>query len=131
DVMTVLQMPLSERTPRHQRLLSKYYLSIAPELDELRQRFNRLTVEREILSGRVPTTLVSQATAPREIRVLRRGDWMDDTGAVVQPGLPNCFGSGREPEDGRRMTRLDLANWLVAPDQPLTARVFVNRLWKM
>jgi hypothetical protein len=66
---------------------------------------------------------------PREMRVLARGNWMDDSGAVVEPTTPrflNPLGV-----QGRRATRLDLANWLVSRDNPLTARVYVNRAWKM
>jgi hypothetical protein len=47
----------------------------------------------------------------------------------VQPALP-AFLSTAAPSD-KRLTRLDLAEWLVARDNPLTARVFVNRLWKL
>jgi hypothetical protein len=53
---------------------------------------------------------------------------MDKSGAVVEPGVPSFF-EQLEQED--RATRLDLANWLVDPENPLTARVFVNRLWKL
>jgi hypothetical protein len=53
---------------------------------------------------------------------------MDDSGEVVEPAIPVFL--GRLPTDGRRATRLDLANWLVSLQNPLTARVFVNRLWR-
>jgi hypothetical protein len=79
-------------------------------------------------------TMISRAVAPRATRILRRGDWMDEGGALVVPGVPASLGalSGRAatPGDGLpRATRLDLARWLVERDNPLTARVLVNRLW--
>jgi hypothetical protein len=77
----------------------------------------------------LPHCLVSVALAkPRTVRILPRGNWMDDSGEVVQPALPRYLAP--TPAEGRRLTRLDLAQWLVAKDNPLTARVFVNRLWK-
>jgi hypothetical protein len=47
---------------------------------------------------------------------------------VVQPGVPDFLAPLDKKE---RATRLDLAKWVVSPDNPLTARVFVNRLWKV
>src|SRR5690606_33939534 len=64
------------------------------------------------------------------IRILPRGDWMDDSGPVVTPGVPE-FLDPRFDVGDRRATRLDLARWLTDPRHPLTARVFVNRLWKL
>ena len=74
--------------------------------------------------------LVSQPDTPRTVRVLPRGDWQNDTGEVVEPGVPAFLPQPANP-DGHRLSRLDLAQWIVARDNPLTARVFVNRLWKM
>ena len=63
----------------------------------------------------------------RESHVLVRGVW-DKKGDVVQPAvLPAVF---RQPVDQTK-TRLELAKWLVAPENPLTARVVVNQLWQL
>lgn len=72
--------------------------------------------------------LVTRATEPRLTRILPRGNWMDDSGEVVEPQTPHFL---KPLAAAGRPTRLDLANWLVDRDNPLTARVMVNRLWKM
>jgi len=65
---------------------------------------------------------------PRKTYVLDRGDFLSPR-QEVQPGTLSIFGSLRP----RSATpdRLDLANWLVAPGNPLTARVAVNHVWKL
>jgi hypothetical protein len=86
---------------------------------------------REILECRDARafTMVTQSTTPMEVRVLPRGNWQDTTGPVVEPAVPRAL---PQPPGvpGRRLNRLDLARWLTAPENPLTARVFANRLWK-
>jgi hypothetical protein len=89
-------------------------------------------LNREILecrNGFVPT-LVTEATTNRLItRVLPRGNWQDESGPIVEPAVPH-FLPQPKLKGANQLTRLDLAHWLVAPENPLTARAFVNRLWK-
>src|SRR5207248_5626658 len=71
-----------------------------------------------------------EAVPPRTVRVLARGNWLDDTGDIVQPQVPVAPAPALNVK-GLRATPLDLADWLFTPEQPLTSRVFVNRLWKL
>jgi hypothetical protein len=77
-------------------------------------------------------TIVTVAAPPRVTRVLSRGNWQDESGMIVQPSPPGFLVAGKAPPapDAPRQTRLDLANWIVSRDNPLTVRTFVNRLWK-
>jgi hypothetical protein len=75
-------------------------------------------------------TMVTQSVTPRTIRVLPRGNWLDESGPIVSPSVPQFLGTLET--NGKRATRLDLANWLLDVDNGiggLTARVFVNRFW--
>lgn len=83
---------------------------------------------RECRRGRA-FTLVTVARDPLVTRVLRRGNWQDEGGDLVQPLVPHFLPQIPNPEK-RRLTRLDLARWLVSPENPLTSRAVMNRLWK-
>lgn len=102
--------------------------------DPKKKAFDRAKKEKANFEKTIPTVLVSQSVKPREMRLLPRGNWQDDSGPVVQPGFPATLSVGGldviAPETGR-LQRTDLAKWMTHPDNPLVARVFVNRLWKL
>ena len=127
-VLDALRKETGKRSADESALIAAHYRTVAPELEETRRRLQRLDGERLYLLGAIPMTLVAEATAPRTMRVLPRGNWMDDSGEIVTPSAPHFL---RQIVASGRATRLDLANWITAPDNPLTARVFVNRLWKL
>jgi len=81
------------------------------------------------LVSSIPRVLVTTAGPPRTVRLLPRGNWLDESGPVMTPNTPSFLPP--LPKKAERYTRLDLAHWTVAPENPLTARVFVNRLWKL
>lgn len=77
-------------------------------------------------------SLVAQAVPADKIpvtHVLPRGAWMNPAEEVT-PAVPAFLPHASMKADGSRLTRLDLARWLTAKENPLTARQFSNRLWK-
>jgi hypothetical protein len=128
DVAAVLAVEAAKRNPKQKETLDKYYRSIAPELKEVREKITALQQERgRVLAGTL--TLVTTAATPRTIRILPRGNWLNDSGEIVTPGVPASLAPVHST--GQRANRLDLAHWLTAAENPLTARVFVNRLWML
>ena len=74
----------------------------------------------------IPTVMVMRDEMPRQTRLLTRGIY-DQPGDPVEPGTPSSLPP--LPEE-YPPNRLGLAKWLVSGDNPLTARVVVNRLWR-
>ena len=74
----------------------------------------------------VEVMVMEDRPAPRDSFVLKRGAW-DQHGDKVAPGVPDLLGKlpADVPPD-----RLGLAKWLVSAENPLTARVIVNRYWQ-
>ena len=127
-LVQALQTPTDKRTESQQTALLAHFRATSAELAPVRAEIARLEAEKKKLETALPQTLVTTSVAPRTMRVLARGNWLDDSGEVVQPGTPASLPPLTFA--GKRATRLDLAKWLTAKENPLTARVFVNRLWK-
>ena len=77
-----------------------------------------------------PTMMVMAEMTPRRTTfVLERGQYDRPTDIDVTPGIPEVLGD--LPQVSPAATRLTLARWLVSKENPLTARVAVNRYWQM
>ena len=102
---------------------------------ESREAFAPLTAkleairkEREALDKATPGTFVFRdLPKPRESFVMIRGQY-DSPGEKVVPDTPTVLPPLRKA--GERGNRLDLARWIVSRENPLTARVAVNRFWQ-
>lgn len=81
-------------------------------------------------AAKVDVMVLAERPEPRTTHVLLRGVW-DAKGDVVGPGTPAVLGPFSTMLPGRPASRLDLANWLVGPTNPLTARVIVNHVWQL
>jgi Protein of unknown function (DUF1553)/Protein of unknown function (DUF1549)/Planctomycete cytochrome C len=128
EVADALVIEPAQRNEAQTKAVQEHLLVTAPAMIELQQQVADAEAARLRVEESAPLTVVSKSVSPREIRVLPRGNWLDDSGEVVQPAIPAFL--GQLPAEGR-LTRLDLANWLCTPENPLTSRTMVNRLWSL
>lgn len=129
DVAEALLTEQGSRSPEQAEAVTNYYVSQSIEMVALQDEIAKQESKRKSAFESAPETVVSKSVTPRTIRILRRGNWMDDSGDVVEPAIPAFLGSLET--DGARATRLDLAEWLCRGDNPLTARTMVNRVWSL
>jgi hypothetical protein len=129
DILATLLLEPDRRSERQRDALAKSYRLIAALLDVKRKELAERQKQKDAVTKIIPRTLITVAIPPRTIRVLPRGNWLDDSGEMVEPGVPTSLAALNVSE--RRANRLDLVHWLTTPDNPLVARVFVNRLWKL
>jgi mono/diheme cytochrome c family protein len=124
DVLAIVDTPTADRRAEAQAKLAGYYRSIAPELNPVRKQIAELDKSRP----KIPTLPIMSelpANKRRVTRVLVKGNFLVP-GETVEAGTPAAL----HPlaKDAPR-NRLGLARWLVDPENPLTARVMVNRFW--
>ena len=128
-VIEAIQVDTFVRTASQREQIAAEYRRITPALDGIRNQMADLRKQKADIEAQIPYSLTTVSTQPRTTRVLPRGNWMDDSGDIVEPMIPGFLGD--LGVKNRRPTRLDLAKWVVSTDNPLTARAFVNRLWAL
>jgi hypothetical protein len=127
-IRKALAVAAEKRTPALKQTLSKYYRE---NVDGALNRANAAVAEaRKKLADfqkTIPNTMVMRELAqPREAFILKRGEY-DKRGDKVQRALPAAL---PPLPAGAPLNRLGLARWIVSPQNPLTARVWVNRAWE-
>lgn len=124
DVLAIIDTPAATRTPEQQAKLAAHYRTLAPSLKPLRDEIAAAEKARPA----APTVPVMQELPENQRRasfIMVKGNFLSK-GDAVEPALPTAL---HKIEANVPQNRLAVVDYLLHPDNPLTARVAVNRFW--
>jgi len=126
NIRELLALPLEQRTPEQTAALSNYYVNRDSKAKELAAEIKQLQARVDAPPTMRARVIAQRTEKPRKSHILHRGDFLDPQ-AEVTPGtlavLPALKPRGAMPD------RLDLARWLISPENSLARRVMANQLW--
>ncbi len=123
NVRRILAVPIAQRTAEQQREVFRYYRTTVREFAETNKAANDLLKQ---WPAPATTLVVTPRATSRETHIFNRGDWKRP-GETVTPGTPSFL---HPFPAGAPRNRLGLGQWLAEKNNPLTARVIVNRVWQ-
>ncbi len=126
-VQAALKIELAKRKPDQKDAVASAFFAADAELAPLGTLIDAVKKKLQTVQP-VPTPIMKELPekSRRATKIHLRGDWLN-LGAEVKAGLPAAF---PPIPKGEAANRLGVARWLVAPENPLTARVAVNRYWE-
>jgi hypothetical protein len=128
SIRTVVALNPEQRNDGQKKELTDYFLNQSVELADVRRKSDNLRQGREQAEKDLPKTMILRERGqPRDTFILIRGAY-DKYGEKVAHGVPAILPA--LPADAPA-NRLALARWIVSPDNPLAARVTVNRYWQL
>ncbi|WP_339908081.1 PSD1 and planctomycete cytochrome C domain-containing protein [Symmachiella dynata] len=124
EILAIIETPSTARDAAQSQKLHKYFRENAPSLKPLRDKIATLQAAKPA----IPTLPVMQelpVEKHRTTHLMVKGNFLTH-GEELTPALPVAFHPAAPKMPA---TRLGVAQWLVDPENPLTARVAVNRYW--
>ena len=128
DLRAILAKPVDKRAPEEKQRLLAFFSTGDPQSNDLTARIAALETERTEIQKRSPVTHIQEERKDSQpmARLLNRGQY-DQPKEELKPAVYSAL---HPMPAGAPLNRLGLAQWLVAKDNPLTARVTVNRFWQ-
>ncbi|MHC4994442.1 MAG: DUF1553 domain-containing protein [Planctomycetota bacterium] len=130
-IAPILKVAAAKRTGKQVSDLKDYYLSVNdPQYQKQLDKLTQQTTRYDNYEKNIPTVMVmEEQAAPRKTYILSRGQYDSPIkDEVIYPGTPDAL---PPMPGGAPPNRLGLAQWITMPENPLTARVAVNRYWQM
>ncbi len=141
SLKTILELAVDKRSDAQKAELTNFFkANVDSPLKQAEAAVASARKSRDDLTAKTPNVMVMREGQPRDAFILIRGEY-DKRGEKVTAALPASLvvpssgGNSDEtkaapPKGGTTNNRLDLAKWIVSRDNPLTARVWINRQWE-
>ena len=138
DNFALTDLPLSPLGQHKEPLFANTATGAKERINDIRQQLEQRSAEDEahrqslnlrLAAGPVGLAYAVSEGTPHNARLQLRGE-PDRPGAEIQRGFIHALGNAEMPETKSGSGRLELAQWLTRTDNPLTARVLVNRIWQ-
>lgn len=129
-LLAALRTTTGKRDQAEKKLLTSAFARADTERKKVASEI--AAIKRELGYGPSANAMVMrELKVPRQTFLHKRGSFLDFDKQLgpLQPGVPAALPDLKPAEPSQPATRLDLARWLVRDDNPLTARVTVNRVW--
>ncbi len=145
SLKTILELTADKRSPEQKAELEKFFkANVDSPLKQAEIAVTLAKKSRDDLTAKAPNVMVMKEGPPRDAFILIRGEYdkrgekviaalpaaLVDNNAISRRALAPVQNDSTGASATRLMNRLDLAKWIVARDNPLTARVWVNRAWE-
>lgn len=128
---TALMTPAAQRTAEQAKLVTSTHQQSDADYQTLTKQREEIAEKIKAVQGQIAKVMVMEDQPQRRSTfVLERGLYNAPTEHEVSAAVPTSLPPLPARPDEGAANRLDLANWLVSADNPLTARVVVNRFWQ-
>ncbi|HET6382136.1 MAG TPA: PSD1 and planctomycete cytochrome C domain-containing protein [Armatimonadota bacterium] len=129
DILAILKTEPGARPAPDSAKIHDYFLANDPPIvlkDRLKD-VSDLEKQRDDFQASLPRVMIMSDAQPRKTHIFERGNYLS-LGPLVHRNTPACL---PPMPAGYPKNRLGLARWIMSPDNPLTARVQVNRYWQL